>query len=174
MKEGSPFGLAGIWENWKDAASGDWIWTFAIITTDSNELVAEVHDRIPVIIAPGDYACWLGDEPDPRDLMRPFPAGLMRMWPISTRVNKPENDDRSIVEPIEVAAGIAQKKRQLDPGFLAIMRANVLPPPPSRLEIYSSFFDQRFALRLLDLLGKPCERRRSFFQQRNLPAAFLP
>jgi putative SOS response-associated peptidase YedK len=63
---------------------------------------------MPVIIAPSDYARWLSDEPDPRDLMRPFPAGLMRMWPISTRVNKPENDDHSIVEPIEVAAGIAQ------------------------------------------------------------------
>jgi putative SOS response-associated peptidase YedK len=43
-----------------------------------------------------DYVRWLGEEPDPRDLMRPFPAGLMRMWPISTRVNKPENDDPSI------------------------------------------------------------------------------
>ena len=108
MKDGSPFGLAGIWENWKDPASGDWIRTFAIITTDSNELVAEIHDRMPVIIAPSDYARWLSDEPDPRDLMRPFPAGLMRMWPISTRVNKPENDDPSIVEPIEAAAGISQ------------------------------------------------------------------
>ena len=68
---------------------------------------------MPVIIAPGDYARWRGDAPDPRDLMRPFPAGLMRMWPISTRVNKPENDDRSIVEPIEVAAGIAQKSAAL-------------------------------------------------------------
>ena len=64
---------------------------------------------MPVIIAPGDYARWRGDAPDPRDLMRPFPAGLMRMWPISTRVNKPENDDQSMVEPIEGAAGIAQK-----------------------------------------------------------------
>src|SRR5438445_7643994 len=44
---------------------------------------------------------------DPRDLMRPFPAGLMRMWPISTRVNKPENDDPSIVEPIELATDAA-------------------------------------------------------------------
>ena len=42
----------------------------------------------------------LGDEPDPRELMRPFPAEPMRMWPISTRVNKPENDDASVVEPI--------------------------------------------------------------------------
>ena len=45
----------------------------------------------------------LSDEPDPRDLLRPFPADLMRMWPISPRVNKPENDDPSIVEPIEGA-----------------------------------------------------------------------
>jgi putative SOS response-associated peptidase YedK len=92
MKDGSPFGLAGIWENWKDPASGEWIRTFAIITTESNELVADIHDRMPVILTPADYACWLGEEPDPRDLMRPFPAEPMRMWPISTRVNKPDND----------------------------------------------------------------------------------
>ena len=57
---------------------------------------------MPVIMAPADYARWLGDAPDPRDLMRPFPADLMRMWPISTRVDEPENDDPSIVEPIEL------------------------------------------------------------------------
>jgi putative SOS response-associated peptidase YedK len=51
-----------------------------------------------------DYARWLGEESDPRDLMRPFPAGPMPMWPISTRVNKPENDDPSILEPIEVTS----------------------------------------------------------------------
>jgi putative SOS response-associated peptidase YedK len=60
-----------------------------------------------VILAPCDYARWRGDEPDPRDLMRPFPADLMRMWPISARVNKPENDDPSIVEPIELATDAA-------------------------------------------------------------------
>jgi putative SOS response-associated peptidase YedK len=103
MRDGAPFGIAGIWENWKEPASGEWIRTFAIITTDANELVADIHDRMPVVLAPADYPRWLGEEPDPRDLMRPFPADLMRMWPISTRVNKPENDDPSIVEPIELA-----------------------------------------------------------------------
>ena len=49
----------------------------------------------------------LGEEPDPRDLMRPHRACLMRMWPISTRVNQPENDDASIVEPIELAPDAA-------------------------------------------------------------------
>ena len=107
MKDGAPFGIAGIWENWKDPTSGEWIRTFAIITTDANELVADIHDRMPVILAPVDYARWLGEEPDPRDLMRPFPADLMHMWPISTRVNKPENDDPSIVEPIQVSTDAA-------------------------------------------------------------------
>ena len=104
MKDGSPFGLGGLWENWKDPTSGEWVRTFAIITTDANELVAEIHDRMPLILAPTDYVRWLSDESDPRDLMRPFPAEPMRMWPISTRVNKPENDDPSIVEPIELSA----------------------------------------------------------------------
>ena len=47
---------------------------FHFITTDANELVADIHDRMPVILAPGDYGRWLGEEPDPRDLMRSFPA----------------------------------------------------------------------------------------------------
>src|SRR5262249_9172036 len=70
--------------------------------------VADIHDRMPLILARDDYARWLGEEADPRDLMRPFPAELMRMWPISARVNKPENDDPSIIEPIEVATDAAE------------------------------------------------------------------
>jgi putative SOS response-associated peptidase YedK len=104
MKDDSPFGLGGLWENWKDPVSGEWLRTFAIITTDPNELVAEIHDRMPLIIAPADCARWLGEEPDPHDLMRPFPAEPMRMWPISTPVNKPENDGPSIIKPIELTA----------------------------------------------------------------------
>jgi len=106
MKNGEPFGIGGLWENWKDPASGEWTRTFAIITTDANQLVAEIHDRM-LILARSDYARWLSDEPDPRDLMRPFPAEPMRMWPISTRVNKPENDDLSIIEPIQLATSAA-------------------------------------------------------------------
>jgi hypothetical protein len=49
MKGGSPFGVAGLWENWK-SPSGEWVRTFAIITTDSNELVGQMHDRMPVIL----------------------------------------------------------------------------------------------------------------------------
>ena len=62
---------------------------------------------MPAILAPDDYDRWLSEEPDPRDLLRPFPADLMRMWPISTRVNKPENDDAAIIEPVELTGDAA-------------------------------------------------------------------
>jgi hypothetical protein len=70
---------------------------------EAKEKNFDIHDRMPLILAPADYVRWLSDEPNPRDLMRPFPAAPMRMSPISTRVNKPENDDPSIVEPIALA-----------------------------------------------------------------------
>jgi len=62
---------------------------------------------MPLILSPVAYERWLSKEPDPHDLMRPFPAEPMRIWPISTRVNKPENDDASIVEPISLAVDAA-------------------------------------------------------------------
>ena len=49
----------------------------------ANERVAEIHNRMPLILTPPDYTRWLSDEPDPGELMRPFPAEPMRMWPIS-------------------------------------------------------------------------------------------
>jgi putative SOS response-associated peptidase YedK len=68
---------------------------------DSNELVKPIHDRMAVIIVPIEYDRWLSPlDPDPRDLLVPFPSEPMTMWPISTRVNKPENDDPSILERV--------------------------------------------------------------------------
>jgi putative SOS response-associated peptidase YedK len=108
MRDGSPFGIAGIWENWKDPA-GEWQRTFAVITAPSNELVGQIHDRMPAILRPEQYDRWLGDELDPRDLLQSYPAELMRMWPISTRVNKPENDDPSILDPMR-GSGVLMKE----------------------------------------------------------------
>jgi len=58
---------------------------------------------MPLILAPSECKRWLSDEPNPRDLLQPFPAEPMHMWPISTRVNKPENDDPSILEEVELS-----------------------------------------------------------------------
>ena len=86
--------------------SGELLRTFCVITTAANELVADIHNRMPVILPPEAYDRWLSAiEPDPRDLLVPFPAELMMMWPISTRVNKPDNDDPEVLEPFEPVTG---------------------------------------------------------------------
>jgi putative SOS response-associated peptidase YedK len=101
MKNGSPFGLAGLWENWCDPKTGEWERTFAVITVPSNELVDQIHDRMPAILEAKSYDRWLGLEPDPYDLLiTTYPSEAMTMWPISTRVNKPENDDPSILDRV--------------------------------------------------------------------------
>jgi putative SOS response-associated peptidase YedK len=92
----------------QEARSGEWIRTFAIITTDANALVADIHERMPAILDRTDYLRWLGEEESPRELMRPFPSEAMRLWPISTRVNKPENDDPSILDEIVLGAEAAE------------------------------------------------------------------
>lgn len=78
MKDGRPFGVAGIWENWRNP-NGAWERTFCIITVPANELVATIHDRMPAIIPIEHHARWLGTEPDPRDLLQPFPAALTKI-----------------------------------------------------------------------------------------------
>lgn len=102
MKDRLPFGVAGIWENWKRPGTEDWVRTFAVITCPANELVSEIHDRMPVIIPPESADRWLGTlDPSPVDLLAPYPAVLMTMWPISTRVNKPDNDDSDLLAPLD-------------------------------------------------------------------------
>jgi len=98
MKDCSPFALAGLWENWRNSNTGEWERTFAIITVPSNELISQIHNRMPAILKPESYDRWLGLEHDPHDLLITYPSEPMTMWPISTRVNKPENDDPSILD----------------------------------------------------------------------------
>jgi putative SOS response-associated peptidase YedK len=105
MKDRSPFGIAALWENWKDPATGQWVRTFVVLTAQANDLVARIHDRMHAILKPADYARWLSPEPDPHDdLLVPFPSEPMTMWPISTRMNSPNNDDEHLLEPVNTAA----------------------------------------------------------------------
>jgi putative SOS response-associated peptidase YedK len=114
MKDGSSFGLAGLWENWRNPNTGAWERTFAIITVPSNDLVAQIHNRMPAILEPRSYERWLGLEPDPHDLLITYPSEPMRTWPISTRVNKPENDDPSLLDrtgdPFDVWAPLEYRR----------------------------------------------------------------
>jgi len=98
--DGAPLSLAGLWERW--AGGEQPVETFSIITTTPNELVATIHDRMPVILAPEDFDAWLKPEPLPAAaaLLRPYPAHLMKACRIGTRGNSPKNDDPAIIEPV--------------------------------------------------------------------------
>ena len=99
MQSGEPFALAGIWESWRHPETDDIVRTFCVITTAANEMIADFHDRMPAILPPESYDRWLTPvEPDPRDLLLPYPAAPMTVWPISLRVNSPVNDDAAILE----------------------------------------------------------------------------
>jgi putative SOS response-associated peptidase YedK len=103
MADDKPFCIAAIWEPRRDksARPGTEENTFAVVTCPPNDLVATIHDRMPVILHERDYARWLGDEPNPADLMVPFPSELMKIWPVSMRVNNARNEGADLLDPIE-------------------------------------------------------------------------
>ena len=98
--------LAGLWENWRSPA-GERVRSFAVITTTPNESCAELHDRMPVVLAPTAWPIWLGEEPagppQLRALLAPYPDEGMICWPVSRRVGNVKNNDPSLIEPIATA-----------------------------------------------------------------------
>jgi putative SOS response-associated peptidase YedK len=96
-----PFAFAGLWEAWKNPANQQWVLSCSIVTTEANELIRQIHDRMPVILDTKDHPAWLGEEHanDLIHLLKPFPAERLRMVEIGTRVNDPKNDDPSVLEP---------------------------------------------------------------------------
>jgi putative SOS response-associated peptidase YedK len=101
MKNGDPFAMAGIWEKWV-SPDGEIIHSFSIITTTPNPLMEKIHDRMPVILPREDEQVWIGDsgEAELQRLLKPFPAGLMKAYPVSRLVNSPKNDTPEILEPV--------------------------------------------------------------------------
>jgi len=104
---GGLIAFAGLWETWSDRDGGE-IDTACILTTDANAAIAPIHHRMPVVIAPEDYDRWLdvrGYSPEAvADLLRPAPVDLFEAIPVGSRVNKAENDDPSIQEPVAAGA----------------------------------------------------------------------
>ena len=95
--------LAGLWESWRSPA-GEWVRSFAIITTTPNELCAELHNRMPVVLKPETWRVWLGEEPADasalKALLAPLPSDEMTCWPVSVRVGNVKNNDPSLIERI--------------------------------------------------------------------------
>ncbi len=103
LSDKHPFAFAGLWECWEDG-SGEKIESCTLLTTEPNELMNPIHNRMPVILDPKDYDLWL----DPKvkkpellqPLLRPYPAEEMTIYPVSTVVNKPSNDMAECINSI--------------------------------------------------------------------------
>jgi putative SOS response-associated peptidase YedK len=102
MKDRQPFAFAGLWDSW-NSPDGSQIKSCTIITTEPNDLMAIIHNRMPVILHPRDYAKWLDPSPQTpeslKPLIKPFPADAMDAYPVSPLVNKPTNDIPELVVP---------------------------------------------------------------------------
>ena len=103
LKEGEPVAFAGLWERWEKARDGVPVESCTTVTTAANELVAKLHDRMPVILAPDAHAAWLGEDgAEPSELLallKPYAADAMRTYPVRTVVNSPRNDTPECIEP---------------------------------------------------------------------------
>jgi len=105
LQDGSLFAFAGLWESWKDKATGASIETYTVITTDPNELMEPLHNRMPAVLRKQDYERWLAPADPaqlPVDLLRPYPAEEMKAWPVSARVGNVRNNDPTLVEQIKL------------------------------------------------------------------------
>jgi putative SOS response-associated peptidase YedK len=99
-QDGQPMAFAGLWEGfrWQD---GTVTRSYTIITTDANADVAELHNRMPVVLEPVDWPAWLGElETDPSTLLHPSPDGTLRTWPVNKRVGSPRNNDADLLQPV--------------------------------------------------------------------------
>jgi putative SOS response-associated peptidase YedK len=102
LKDGGPFAFAGLWERW--AKGEEPIESCTLLTTEANEVVSPVHQRMPVILEPEDYGRWLDPQrrrlEDVSAILRPFPAKRMLAYPVGRFVNDPRNEDPRCVERV--------------------------------------------------------------------------
>jgi len=111
---GAPFlAMAGLFEAWRAPAAadggapGDWLLTCCIITTAANALMAPIHDRMPVMLAPEHWAAWLArDQTDPAalaPLMQGLPDGALQAWPVARAVGRSSAEGPQLIEPLAAA-----------------------------------------------------------------------
>lgn len=104
-RDGRPMALAGIWEFWrpKGDPDGEPVRSCAIVTTEANALMAPIHDRMPVVLEPRDWAAWLDPVTDMsvvEGLLVPAAEGILEAYPVSSQVNNVANDGPQLVEPL--------------------------------------------------------------------------
>ncbi len=97
--------MAGLWDEWKDPETRQPLKSCTMIICGPNEFVAEVHDRMPVLLAEKNFEPWLRGEAG-TEILKPAPNDLLQKWPVSKRVNnsRASDDDPSLIERVEVAS----------------------------------------------------------------------
>ncbi len=105
MRDESSFGFAGLWERW-EGQGREAINSCTILTTEANEVLRPVHDRMPVILHPEEYSLWLeGNERERNlliELLRPYPAEEMTGYPVSPLVNSPRSKGKELIEELQL------------------------------------------------------------------------
>ena len=108
LRDEPVFAFAGLYDTWSNPA-GTTLFTYTIITTTPNALMAPVHDRMPVIVQPEDEKRWISpgqlSADDLHRIFLPYPVEKMEIYPVSDRVNSPLVDDENVIEPIRGLAG---------------------------------------------------------------------
>lgn len=101
--DGEPLALAGLWSSWRDPETASRLYTCSILTTDPNELVARIHNRMPVVLDPGDWDAWLREatpRAELRSLMRPAPVDGLDAYAVSPAVNNVRNEGPELLAPL--------------------------------------------------------------------------
>lgn len=102
--------LGGLWEPWRNPETGEWIRSCTVITTNANDLMAPIHDRMPVIIGSENWEKWLGEEPandnELKAMLTPFPSQRMSAWPVDKRVGNVKNDMPELIERAAIQASL--------------------------------------------------------------------
>jgi len=110
-RDGDPMAFAGLWEIWRDPAVADdddhdaWVRSCVIVTTQANAVLEPIHARMPVVLDEAAWDPWLDPATDDvamlQDMLRPAPAEWLELYPVSTRVNTPANNDADLVRRVE-------------------------------------------------------------------------
>ncbi|PVY40857.1 SOS response-associated peptidase [Pontibacter virosus] len=103
LKNEELFSFAGLWDEWVDQHTGEVLHTFTIITTEANEVVKPIHDRMPVILSPEAEGLWLdthGTQEELLALLKPFEGAQMKTYPVSTLVNSPTNNTPEVINSL--------------------------------------------------------------------------
>ncbi len=106
--DGQPLAMAGLFEAWRAADRDEWLLSCCVVTTAANAVLQPVHDRMPVLLAPDDWARWLGRGQQDREalepLLRPSPPEWLRAWPVSREVNRGTAEGAHLVTPLPASA----------------------------------------------------------------------